>query len=118
VYGAVNGDVTIDNTHLDAPTMIAEGNRAAVIYSAMDDPIIPVAPSNLVITPSATSIDMSWSGNSREFIISVNGLVAGTTASNSITIDGLTTATQYTVKVYTHSDSWNTSHIETLVTTL
>lgn len=117
VYGTLISQVTTDNTHLDGATTIAEGNRLGVLYAAMQDPSTATAPTSLASTPSSTSIDLTWSGNSREFIITVDGLTSFTTTSTSATINGLSPSTTYTVRVYSHSDSWDVAYDEINTTT-
>ena len=50
-------------------------------------------------------------------VITVDDLVAFTTTSTSATIDGLSPSTAYTIRVYSHSDSWDVAYDEINTTT-
>lgn len=98
---------TSDLTHVLSRPLIEEGHRAAYIYDRMiQGDSASSAVSSLVSTPTDTTVALSWSGTSREFIIKINGKVHGITSATSYTIDGLMEGTAYTVEVLTHNDAW------------
>ena len=120
-FGATNAAFTTDLTHLDSRPQIIEGIRAVEMYAAMQDTAIvaPTAPTNVTILAiTDTTATVTWTGSgSREYIITQNDIVVGTTTLTTFDLAGLTAGTQYTIKVHAQNDAFDVAFDSAIFTT-
>ena len=96
-YGIAVENAAIKNYNGYSGGATIESFLPKITFTSMPGPAVK-KPRNLAVTPGSTTAEVTWTGDAETFDIDVNGTVTEGVAS-PYTLENLTPATTYTVKV-------------------
>ena len=119
-YAQGNRNPFIDNPNL--ATKIWGGTPAEDRWNTVPDTEVPTAPTNLVASNiTNTTVDLNWTASTDNIGVSFyeifkDGTIYTTSATNSVTVTGLTINTQYNFTVYAKDAAGNSSLVSNTAT--